>query len=69
MIAPIQQTEDPPRQPGMRRVHHLVAATFLKRQQRPSDNAPPVPAWKAWLFAAWVIVATAAYSAYMIGIL
>ena len=69
MIAPIQQTDDPPRSHGMLRAHRLVASTLLKEPRYPADDAPPVPAWRAWLFTAWVVVATAVYAAYMIGLL
>lgn len=69
MIAPIQRTKDPPGSPEMRRAHRLVASTLLKKQRYPADDAPPVPAWRAWLFTAWVVTATAAYLAYMVGLL
>ena len=66
MIAPIQQT-DPPQSPAMRRAHGMVASTLLKKQRHAAD-ATPVPAWRAWLFVAWVVAVTAVYAAYMIGL-
>ena len=70
MIAKIQQTEDRRRSPRMRRAHRLVASTLLKKTKAAfTGDGPPVAAWRAWLFAAWVATATAAYAAYMVGLL
>ncbi|OHB69790.1 MAG: hypothetical protein A2V70_00520 [Planctomycetes bacterium RBG_13_63_9] len=69
MIAPIRETEAPPRSPGLRRAHRIVASTFLKKQTPPTDNGPPIPAWQSWLFTGWVVLVVAIYSAYMIGLL
>lgn len=67
MIARFQQTDDRRRPPALRRAHRLVAKTFLKPEL--SETSRPVPAWQAWLFAAWVVTATAAWFAYMAGLL
>ena len=32
----------------------------------PSDKAPPIPAWRAWLYVAWVVVVTGVYFASML---
>ena len=66
MIAPIRETEAPRRSPAIRRAYRLVAGRLLKRGAVP-DDAPPVPAWKAWLFVGWVVVVTTVYFAYMLG--
>jgi hypothetical protein len=65
MIAPIQQTEPPRSSSELRRARHLVAATLLEQQPELADDAPPVRAWKAWLFVAWVTVTTVVYFAHM----
>ena len=69
MIAPIQSTEKPPRSTRMRRAHRLVVSTLLTGKTSRTDGAPDVVAWRAWLFAAWVAAVTAAYAAYMSGLL
>jgi hypothetical protein len=68
MIAPIKQSEDPPRSPGVRHAHRLVASAFLRERKHRAETAPSVPGWQAWLFVAWVVLATAAYAGYMIGL-
>ena len=71
MIAPLDQM-DPKRaelRRRLRRARRLVAARFFHHDADPSDNAPPVPAWQAWVFAAWVVIVTAVYFATMLGFL
>jgi hypothetical protein len=50
----------------LRRAHRLVASTLLPEQQ-PSPPPPGVPAWQAWMVAAWVVAAAACYFASMLG--
>ncbi|MHC4179242.1 MAG: hypothetical protein ACYSWU_17150 [Planctomycetota bacterium] len=69
MIAPIQSPEASAPSPGIRRARHLVASTLLRPRSRPPDSGPSVPAWRAWLFTIWVVVISAAYFAYMAGLL
>ena len=69
MIAPLPQT-GPERSPVHRHVRaarRLVASTFLPAPARAADDAPSIPVWRAWLFAAWVLVVTAVYFASMLG--
>jgi hypothetical protein len=68
MIAPIKRPKASRSSPGIRRARQLVASTLLPQRPQPAD-APAVPAWRAWLFTAWVAVVVAVYSAYMIGLL
>jgi len=68
MIAPIKSPKASRSSPDIRRVRQLVASALLPHRRRPPD-APTVPAWRAWLFTAWVVVVVAVYAAYMIGLL
>lgn len=68
MIAPIKRPKTSAPSPGIRRAHRLVASTLLQQRLRPRDAAPPVPAWRAWLFTAWVVVTAAVYFACMSGL-
>jgi len=71
MIAPLPQTGPEKSAAGrhVRAARRLVASTFLPEQPRATDSAPSIPAWRAWLFAAWVLVVTAVYFAGMLGLL
>jgi hypothetical protein len=44
-----------------------VADTLLTPSAPPTKKIPTLPAWKAWLFAAWVIAVAAAYFAHLVG--
>lgn len=63
MIAPLRQIE--PEVSGkhrrLRRVYRVIAAKFLPDASGPTDNPPPVSAWRAWLFAGWAVAVTIAY--------
>ena len=71
MIAPIDQmdTKTSELRRHLRRARRLVASTFFARKANPTDGAPPVPAWQAWIFVAWVVTITALYFAAMLGFL
>ena len=68
MIAPIKRSTTPTRSRGIRHARQLVASTLLTQPTRRRDRALPVPAWRAWLFTAWIVVATASYLAHMAGL-
>ena len=53
----------------MHRARRLVASQLLSDGPDPSDNAPSVSRWRAWLFAAWVAVVVAVYLATMAGLI
>ena len=55
MIAPIRLPEAPVRSPAMHRAHRMLATALLRPAAR--DDAPPVTAWKAWLFTGWLLAA------------
>lgn len=44
----------------------IVAATFLNGSDE--DRGPRMAAWKAWLFAAWMVFAAVAYGLSMLGV-
>jgi len=71
MIAPLDQMD--PKTTELRRrlrqARRLVAATFFRHEADRTDHAPPVPAWRAWTFVTWVVIATALYFATMLGFL
>jgi hypothetical protein len=69
MIAPLRQTDPPPVGRRLREAHRFVAETLLASRRRKVPDAPSVPAWQAWLFAAWAIVATTVYFCAMLGCL
>ncbi len=69
MVAPIPRTDDPSRSRRHRHAHHWVAGTLLRPRAGRAMSGPPVAAWKAWLFAGWVIAATSVYAATMTGLL
>lgn len=70
MIAPFREVdteiaESPGRSSGVRQ----IVAAMLERKRPPEDTPPPMPAWRAWMFAGWVVVVTAVYFATMMGLL
>ena len=71
MIAPLDQMD--PKTFELRRsldqARRLISATFFRHDADPTDHAPPVSAWRAWAFVAWVILVTALYFAMMLGFL
>ena len=71
MIAPLHQIdpETAKTRRRLREAYRVVTSAFLPRRTRPTDNGPPISAWRAWLFAGWVIVVTTAYFASMLGLL
>lgn len=70
MIAPIRGSsqQDPP-STGLQRARRAVAAMLLDSRRDRADEPPPVPGWKAWVFALWVAVVLAAYAWSMLGML
>lgn len=56
MIAFIQPPQEPPRLPATERARQFLAKTLLPQQSDPSGGVAPVAAWKARLFAGWLIV-------------
>jgi len=69
MIAPLGRTdsERAKRRRRLHGAHRLVASVLLAHASEPTENAPPVAAWRAWLFAGWVLLVTGVYSAAMLG--
>ena len=46
----------------------MIASTFLEEHPQRADEAPRIPAWQAWLFTVWVLIAAGAYLASMLGL-
>ena len=69
MIAPLGRTdtETAAVRRRLQRAHQLIACTFLKHGLEPAEHAPPISAWRAWLFTAWVVIVTGVYFATMLG--
>lgn len=69
MIAPLSQAgpKTARRRRRLRRAHRLVASTFFERPLERTRDVPPIPAWKAWAFAGWVVIVTTIYLATMLG--
>jgi hypothetical protein len=57
MIAFIKPPEESAASPARQHAHRLLAATLLCPPSGYSDSAPPLVAWKAWLFVGWLAVA------------
>jgi hypothetical protein len=53
--------------PALARARRLVAAVFLSPRQGPALEVVAVPAWKAWLFTAWVVGAVGICLARLVG--
>jgi hypothetical protein len=68
VIAPIRRPEARPAAPGVLYARRLVASTLLRQKTSPAGHGPPMPAWRAWLLAAWVVMVVAAYFASMVGL-
>ena len=68
MIAPLQtEADDSPAASGRWvTARAAVAAIFIHDAQAP---APPIAAWKAWLFVGWVAFVTVAYALLMSGLI
>jgi len=71
MIAPLGQgnTDTAESRRRLSRARRLVAFTLFQCHSQPSENVPPIPAWRAWVFAGWVVIATGVYFATMLGVL
>ncbi len=71
MIAPLEQmdTQTAQTRQRLRLARRLVAWTFFQQRHTPAENGPPIPAWRAWLFTAWVVIVTTVYFATMLGFL
>jgi len=69
MIAPIQQEPRPQRSLALRRAHRLLVSTFFREPDRTADIGQPIPAWKAWVFTAWLVGTVAIYLAHMLRLL
>ena len=65
MIAFYRQTDESTSTMAVRRARRLAASSLLSQESPPARSTPPVAAWKAWLFAAWVVVVTGVYFAHM----
>ena len=70
MIAPLRRasTETIELRGRLRRARRVVASAFFNRDRKPPENAPPISAWRAWLFAGWVVIVTGAYFAATLGL-
>jgi len=53
----------------LHRARHVVASTFFRHDSESMERVPPISAWRAWLFAGWVVLVTAVYLATMLGLL
>lgn len=47
--------------------HQVVAASLLAPLPSPQVEAPPVPAWRAWIFVVWIVGVVSVYAAAMVG--
>ena len=60
MIAPYQKTKDPSSS-SMHRARRMVASMLLTDEAESRKAGARIPGWKAWLFAAWVVVVVVVY--------
>lgn len=70
MIAPIRQTDPETNQVRrqLQKARQAVASTLLRTCRTRTAPAPPIPAWQAWLFTAWMLLVMGAYFASMFGV-
>jgi hypothetical protein len=68
MIAPSRLTEEAPPESGLQSARRMVAAVLFERETSPGRDAPRLSAWRAWLFAGWIVVVAAAYCAHLAGL-
>lgn len=70
MIAPLREpsgrTSTRRRNNQLEVARRIVAATFLRGPDE--DPGPRIAAWKAWLFAVWMVFAAVAYGLSMLGV-
>lgn len=68
MIAPLQTEAEPASEASSRfaAARAAVAAILLRDAQAP---APPIAAWRAWLFVGWVGLVTVVYALVMSGLI
>ncbi len=71
MIAPLRQPDSwtPEVRRQLRAAREMVATTRLQPAAERVSPVPPVPRWAAWLFTTWLVLVTALYGAYMLGLL
>ncbi|MCX7428273.1 MAG: hypothetical protein NTW96_21920 [Planctomycetia bacterium] len=64
MIAPLRPPDTTTRRVSRRlyQARDFVAATLLRP---PPESGPPIAAWKAWAFVAWLAVVTVAFAVSM----
>jgi hypothetical protein len=68
MIAPLRDpsgSESSVANEPLRVARRLVAAALLAGERR--EDAPRIAAWKAWLFAGWLVLTVVAYGLSMMG--
>ncbi len=70
MIAPLRVADSETRRENLAlgKARRAVGAALLSAESDGSAEPRKVPAWGAWLFAAWVLVATVYYFACMLGL-
>ena len=71
MIAPIDKSlgETGGKTPSLRSARRVAASVLLSAKISRDETAGPIPSWCAWVFAAWAVIATTAYFAYMLGLI
>jgi hypothetical protein len=70
MIAPLQVagSETGAENRALQKARQAVGAALLSAESEHPPQPRKVPAWAAWLFAAWVLAATLYYFACMFGL-
>jgi len=69
MIAPLRDpagSKPSVKSEPLKIARRIVAAAFLPADE--SDRLPQVAAWKAWLFAGWLVLTALAYGLSMAGL-
>lgn len=69
MIAPLRHVdEEADPSPLLSETARRISARLLPAAQE-DETVEAVPAWQAWLLAAWMIVTSLAYLGFMLGLL
>ncbi len=70
MIAPIDKSvgETGGKARTLHSARRVAASVLLSAKISNDRTARPISTWCAWLFAAWAVIVTTVYFAYMLGI-
>jgi hypothetical protein len=71
MIAPIDRPllKAGRKTQALHSARRVAASALLDTEGRSNEAGKPVARWQVWLFVSWAVVTSAAYFAYMLGLI